>query len=136
MEEISDIKIAGVDENRPPRIRKEPYIDLYFKLSHKAPLNWCKDFNDEMAKNHLTPKIKPEEGLYVETWVRTPDEIPAHLTLLQAKVAACTQRYLEKIRLAQAANASGASTTVTTEQSRLNKIIADLKYDNPQDAPH
>lgn len=135
MEEISDIRIAGIDENRPPRIRKEPYIDLYFKLSHKAPLNWCKDFNDQMAQDHLTAKIKPEEGLYIDTWVRTPDEISAHLKLLQTKITACNQRYLEKIRLAQAAGTAGI-TTVTAEQARLNKIIADLKYEVPQDVSH
>ena len=31
MEGISDIKIIGIDEKRPPKIRKEPYIDLVFK---------------------------------------------------------------------------------------------------------
>ena len=37
MEGISDIRISGMDENRPPRIGKEPYINLYFRLVHKAP---------------------------------------------------------------------------------------------------
>ena len=37
MEGISDLKIIGTDERRPPIIRKEPYIDVFFKLSHQAP---------------------------------------------------------------------------------------------------
>lgn len=136
MEGISDIRIAGMDDNRPPQIRKEPYIDLYFKLSHKAPLNWCKDFNDDMAKSHLTPKIKPEEGLFIETWVRTPDEIPEHLKLLQTRILECNNRVIEKVRQAEllASNSSAATRAGGGEQGRLNQILADLKFEVPKDA--
>ncbi len=37
MEGISDIKIVSIDSKRPPVIRKQPYIALFFTLSHKGP---------------------------------------------------------------------------------------------------
>ena len=73
MEGISDIKITGIDEKRPPVIRKEPYIDIFFKLSHQAPADWCKDFNALLSNHPTAPKIKEKEGLYIEGWVRTAD---------------------------------------------------------------
>lgn len=87
MEGISDLRIIGIDEKRPPKIRKEPYIDVIFKLSHQAPGDWCDDFNALLAKHPATPKIKEKEGLYIEAWVRSPDEIVAFLELLNAKVS-------------------------------------------------
>ena len=71
MEGISDIRISGIDEMRPPRIRKEPYINLYFKLIHKAPKDWCEDFNHLVAKGDYPVKIEPNTGLFIETWVRS-----------------------------------------------------------------
>src|SRR4030065_749438 len=75
MEGISDIRIVGIDETRPPKIGKEPYIDLYFRLAHKAPIDWCQDFNELLSGHPYAPKIRREEGLYIETWVRTIEEI-------------------------------------------------------------
>ena len=59
MDNILDIRIIGIDEKRPPIIRKEPYIDLFFKLSCKPPLDWCEDFN-VLAKD-LVPPVKIDE---------------------------------------------------------------------------
>ena len=131
MEGISDIKIIGIDEKRPPMIRKEPYIDLFFKLSHQAPVDWCKDFNSLMSKQPGTPKIDAKQGLYIESWVKTPDEIVTHLEQLKAKVAQCSDEYIERIELA-ARNAVGANASLseeTGEQGRLNRIIAALDFD-------
>jgi hypothetical protein len=36
MSSFEEIRIISIDEARPPRVRKEAYIDLFFKLSHKA----------------------------------------------------------------------------------------------------
>lgn len=36
---IKDLKIVGIDPDRPPRIRKEACIDIYFKLPEKAPMD-------------------------------------------------------------------------------------------------
>lgn len=131
MEGISDIKIVGVDERRPPRIRKEPYINLFFKLSHKAPAGWCKRFNNLLAKHGSTPKIKLDEGLFIETWVRKPEEIEGHLELLKKKVAECSEAYIDDIMQQQARGAEDRQALghEAGEQGRLNSIIAGLKFD-------
>ena len=79
MEGISDIKIIGIDEQRPPKILKEPYINLFFKLSHEVPKQWCEDFNMLIGKRKYPVKVNPSAGLFIETWVRLPTEIKATL---------------------------------------------------------
>lgn len=130
MEGISDLKIIGIDEKRPPIIRKEPYIDIFFKLSHQAPTDWCNDFNALLFKYPTSPRIKEKEGLYIETWVKTPDEITAFLEILKDKVTDCNLQYVERIELSKrntgTDNASLAKET--GEQGRLNGIIAALDF--------
>jgi hypothetical protein len=131
VEGISDLRIIGIDERRPPIVRKEPYIDIFFKLSHKAPADWCNDLNSLLHKHPTEPKIKEKEGLFIETWVKAPDEIVAFLTLLKDKVAECNRQYIERIELA-ARNAGVANESLAQEageQGRLNKIIAALEFD-------
>jgi len=131
VEGISDIKIIGVDETRPPIIRKEPYIDIYFKLSHQAPIEWCKDFNALLSKHPTAPKIKEKEGLFIEAWVRTPDEIVALVARLKETVTECSRLYVERIeQLRRNADSENAllSQQDTGEQGRLNKIIAALDF--------
>jgi len=133
VEGISDIRIIGIDEKRPPKIRKEPYIDVIFKLSHQAPVDWCQDFNALLSKYPSAPKIKEGEGLYIEAWVRTPDEIVALLDQLKKKVAECNRRYIERVEIS-IRNAGDASAAVGQEQGgeqgRLNRIVAALKFDD------
>ena len=130
MEGISDIRIIGIDEKRPPLIRKEPYIDLYFQLSHQAPKDWCKGFNELLAQHPSQPKIAEKEGKYIEGWVRTADEIVDYVELLKDTVNKCTQEYIERIELMarQASNREGEKTEEAGEQGRLNKIIASLDF--------
>jgi hypothetical protein len=131
VEGISDIRIAGMDENRPPRLRKEPYINLYFRLSHKAPHDWCEGFNDLLMKHEYAPKINAEEGLYIETWVRNPDEIAGLFQVLNEKVTECTAQYIEKIALSKRASDSDNDLLQKEgggEQGRLNRIIAGLDF--------
>lgn len=132
MEGISDIKIIGIDETRPPKIRKEPYIDIVFKLSHQAPADWCSDFNGLMTSHPCSPKINEAEGLYIETWVRNPDEINDVLEQLKENIATCTDEYIERIERSYR-NADDANATTSEEegeQGRLNKIIASLNYED------
>jgi len=75
---ISDIKIVGIDEKRPPKVRKEPYIDIFFKLSHSVPEDWCEDFNKLTSKLDPAIKIDKREGLFIDTYVRDMKHIPAH----------------------------------------------------------
>jgi hypothetical protein len=134
VEGISDIRITGIDDKRPPIIRKEPYIDIYFKLSHQAPLLWCKDFNAILSKHPSTPKINEKEGLYIEAWVRKPDEIVVLLDRLKETVVECTHRYIERIELSMR-NSDDANALLTQqgggEQGRLNRIIAGLDFSDP-----
>ncbi|HEY5603248.1 MAG TPA: hypothetical protein VIM41_09080 [Gammaproteobacteria bacterium] len=131
MEGISDIKIIGIDNKRPPIIRKEPYIDIVFKLSHQAPMDWCKEFNALLSKHPSTPRIKDKEGLYIEAWVRTPDEIAALLKQLKDTVAECSRQYIERVELSLR-NTGDANALLAQqgagEQGRLNRIIADLDF--------
>lgn len=131
MEGISDLKIIGIDETRPPKIRKEPYIDIFFKLSHQAPADWCKDFNNLLSGHTSSAQIKEKEGMIIETWVRKPDEIADLLELLKKTVTECIHQYIERIELSarQTNNADNTQEEATGEQGRLNKIIAALEFD-------
>lgn len=132
MEGISDILITGIDENRPPMMRKEPYIDLFFKLAHKAPKAWCDDFNQITSKEKYSAKIVPDDGLFIESWVRTPDEIEVILKALKKAVELCSENYITRINaeLSAAANTSGSTKPGNSgEQVRLNKIVAELDFD-------
>lgn len=131
MEGISDIRISGIDETRPPRIRKEPYINLVFKLNHKAPEKWCENFNSVTAKRKYPVKINPDEGLFVETWVRKTDEVEGLFDELKLAVTRCTEEYIARI---EAENAAAAVNTVDPEnegeQGRLNRVLAGLKFED------
>jgi len=130
VEGISDINIIGIDELRPPVIRKEPYIDLYFKLSHKAPADWCRDFNDQLSKHPSSAKINEKEGCYIECWVRTPDEIPGLFAFLKQNIEDCIWQYIERIENARLLSNTAGTTTLEDEgeQGRLNRIIASLDF--------
>ena len=130
MEGISDIKITGIDERRPPRIRKEPYIDLCFRLTHKAPLDWCQDFTDYQSKASSPAKIDTKECLYIETWVRTQEEIVGHLLALKQAVAACNTRYIEKIQASERdrGNSIDDLAKEAGPQGQLNRLIAALDF--------
>ena len=131
MEGISDIRISGIDEKNPPLIRKQPYIDILFKLNHKAPKDWCDDFNQLGSKSKITAKITPETGLIIETWVRKLEEIEELLVILKQIVTTCTQDYITKIEARnKASDSSGAKPKDEGEQGRLNKIIAALNFDD------
>jgi hypothetical protein len=131
MEGISDIKISGIDEMRPPRIRKEPYINLFFKLIHKAPKEWCEDFNHLVAKREYPIKIEPSAGLFIETWVRKPEEIEKALDGLKKAVSQCNEKYIARVTAeANVAANSGDILEAGGEQGRLNQIIAGLNFDN------
>ena len=130
MEGISDIRIVGIDEARPPKIRKEPYIDIAFRLSHQAPVEWCKDFNNMLSKHPSNANIVEKDGLFIETWVRTPDDIVPLLEHLISSVDQCTQEYITRIEasLQQSSNKNTSGDEETGEQGRLNRIIASLDF--------
>jgi hypothetical protein len=131
MEGISDIRVSGIDEQRPPQIQKEPYINLFFKLNHKAPVKWCEGFNQLFSKADYSVKIEPAAGLFIETWVRKPEEIDAALAGLKEAVTTCTLEYIARIQAeAEAVTNLDHASDDQGEQGRLNKIIADLNFDD------
>lgn len=131
MQHISDLKIIGVDESRFPRLRKEPYIDLFFKLSHQAPADWCQDFNLLTANHEYTAKIDAKTGLFIETWVRKMDEIAGHLDFLKKKITDCNTAYIQKAKDREAVEASANAVLRGSpgEQEILNRLIASLSFD-------
>ena len=131
MEGISDIKIEGIDEKRPPNAEHKLYIDLFFRLNHQAPNSWCEDFNSLMSSHPSKPKIKPNEGFYIQTYVRSAEEIAGHLEQLKKTVVTCTSQYIEKIERGKHQSNTGADKQVdeNSPQGRLNKIIAELNFD-------
>ena len=130
MEGISDLKIIGIDELRPPIIRKEPYIDIFFKLSHQAPLDWCKDLNALLSKNTSSASIEEKKGLFINTWVRSSGEIPELFNELKTAITECTRLYIERITLASQESLNNDTQTVddSGEQGQLNRIIASLNF--------
>ena len=131
MQGISDINIIGVDKTRPPFIRKEPYIDVYFELSHQAPSDWCKDLNSQFVLNKITSNatINEKEGLFIKTWVRTADEIESLLKHLKKEITHCTGQYIEHIQLSsQQSGDDTPETNESSEQTNLNNIIASLVF--------
>ncbi len=129
MEGISDIRISGIDQSRPPLIRKEPYINLYFRLNHKAPANWCDAFNNKVAHGNFPVKIDPVDGIFIETWVRRPEEIEPLLAVLKSAVSATSEEYVARVEAeAKAAAEKGATPDNEGEQGRLNRIIAGLDF--------
>jgi hypothetical protein len=132
LEGISDIRIVGIDRNRPPLVRKEPYIDLFFRLSHKAPQDWCENFN-KLVKD-LVPQVKIDktEGLFIDAYVRDMNQIPGHLDKIREKISVCNQQYIENIRLKEldAAAKNASLVAAAGEQARLNAIIAALQFDD------
>ena len=132
MEGISDIKIVGIDEKRPPRVRKEPYIDLFFKLSHQAPEDWCEKFNALASRLSPPAKINKSKGLFIETYVRDMNNIPEHLETVKDKITVCSAEHTERFRQRElaAAEANTALQGNQGEQGKLNAIIAELKFDD------
>jgi hypothetical protein len=134
VEGISDIHIIGIDPRRPPRIRKGPYINLFFQLNHKVPADWAEGFNRLLSKHRYTPKIVGEEWLYIDTWVRTPDEIPGLLETLRKNIMDCNRDYIARIEGERLAATKRVSTSDESsgEQAHLDGVLSRLKFGPPR----
>lgn len=130
MQDITEIKIIGLDQTRLPRTDKKTYIDLFFQLSEEAPQIWCELFNDSTSRLQPSIKIDKKRGLFIDTYVRNMDDIPAHLELLKQKVAEANSLYAETIRQRTLAAASANASVLNDggPQGRLNAIIAGLNF--------
>ncbi len=133
MQSISDIHMIGMNPLKPPRVRKEPYIDLSFKLNEVAPPNWCEDFNNLVGKESRPARIDPSNGLFIETWVRKPEDVQAQFDMLKEAIQRCSEEYIRKLEAAQraAAQASPDALGEGGEQGKLNRIIEQLDWSAP-----
>lgn len=131
MTSFNEIKIIGIDANRPPRIRKEAYIDLFYQLSEDAPEEWCEDFN--AFGRQVNPMAKVEKGsrCIIGTYVNDIETIPAHFAQVKQAVADCNAQYVEKIRQREIALAKDNANLQEQggQQFKLNEIIASLDFD-------
>ncbi len=125
----NNLKIVGIDQQRPPRIRKEAYIDLVLKLSDKAPSDWI-DLFDALGRQ-MSPSVKIDKaaGDCIMAWVRTMDDIPAHFDKNKQKVNACNLQYQERLQQQMAAAQIHSESAASQKQARLNAIIATLDFD-------
>ena len=132
MQVINDIKIVSIDTERPPRVRKEAYIDVFFTLAVKAPSDWCEDFNALGRKMDPSVKIDKDNGLCIEAWVKHMDHIQPQLDRIKQKIKLCNQQYIEKALARAQALADSANSSLegqSKEQNKLNSIVAALNFD-------
>ena len=97
MSDNINIKIKGIDPARHPNVANKKYIDVFFELSEKAAKGWCVIFNDSFVNNVDNVRINPEEGDFVETWVRDMEEIPEKLNLIKETTKLTNTKYMEKL---------------------------------------
>ena len=132
MSSFEEIRITGLDPDRPPKVRKESYIDLFFKLSTEAPLDWCEDFNALGRQLNPAAKIGKTTADCIDTYTNNMEKIHSQLDEIKQTVKDCNEQYLEKIK--QKAMALAASNAALQgqggEQDKLNQIIAALAFDN------
>ena len=131
MNAISDTRIIGFDQSRLPRVRKEAYIDLYFQLSQKVPLDWCEDFNALGRRMNPSPKIDKNQGEFIESYVKDMDQIVQHFADIKQTLLECNRAYQakleEKARLLAESNANLQGQDGV--QFKLNQIVASLDFD-------
>ena len=132
MTQFNEIKIISIDANRPPRVRKEPYIDLFYQLSEDAPEEWCEDFSGFGRQVNPLAKIEKGTRCFIGTYVNDMDSIPAHFEQIKLAVADCNTQYLEKVRQRDMALAKGnaALDEQGGPQLKLNEIVASLDFDS------
>jgi hypothetical protein len=131
MQKIIDLKISGLDDSRPPKMSAAPYIELFFKLSEQAPLEWCQSFNLIFDKYQYSTRIDINKGLVIDTWVRKIEEIPAHFEMIKLKIIECNEKYNQQQAAAALALLGKVEdmSLAQGEQAKLNAMLATLNYD-------
>jgi len=90
MEGISDIKICGMDEKRPPRMKKEPYIDLFWAIVRTEP-----EFRDHGAIAKLTAALGERLKVLEERLARHPYLAGDTLTMANIPYGPLAYRYFK-----------------------------------------
>ena len=129
MEYIKNIKVKGLDPKRKPTLKNKNYVDIIFELSQKAPRDWCADFNLLASQEGLNSKINPNEGLYVETWVRNINDIPKELELIKQLILICSNCYIEQKQQEELSRLQSESNKTNSRSDELERILTNLSYD-------
>ncbi len=131
MIEVLELKIIGLDPDRPPMLQRQPCIDLAFQLSDIAPADWCDEFQKGVGKQRYPIKIDPEAGEFVETWVRTPEEIEKALETVKELVQRGNVAYKEALYAKNNIVAPDEPVKeVSPAQLALDKVVAALNFDD------
>ena len=129
MSGIENIKIKSLDPNRRPSLKNKKYIDVFYELSQKAPRDWCGDFNLLFSKSSLNVKINPDEGLYVETWVKDLTHIQNELDQIKEFIKACNRSYIDQKLKEAAAIQRTESIQGDSKSDALDKVLDLLNFD-------
>ncbi len=129
MGNINDIKIKGLDPNRKPNLKNKKYVDVIFELNQKAPKDWCADLNLLLSRNKHNAKINPNEGAFVETWVRVINDIPDLLEIIKQNIVICNSNYIEQKRQEELAWQKSENTKSNSLSDELDRILENLNFD-------
>jgi len=129
MSENLNIKIKGIDPNRRPSVVNKNYIDIIFELSEKATKDWCVIFNDYFSKSGNNIRINPEEGNFVETWVRDMEDIPEALTRIKEYTVITNTKHTEKLVQDAESRKDSYNHAKSAASERLDTIISNLNFD-------
>ena len=129
--EVTQYKVVGVDESRPPLIQPRPCIDLVFQLNEEAPRAWCEEFQAITGKQPFSITLDPEIGLHIETWVRKPEQVAQSLDNVKSLVALANEAYMKRLtRESQVVVSSDDSEVVISPaQKALNDVVAGLVFE-------
>ena len=129
MNNISDLKIKGLDPNRMPSLKNSKYVDVIFELNEVAPKDWCADLNLKFSKNKDNAKINADERKYVETWVRNINDIPKILEVIKQQIVDCNNNYIEQKRQDELAWQKTERTKSDSRSDELDRILESLNFD-------
>jgi hypothetical protein len=129
MSENINITIQRIDPNRYPSVVNKNYIDIIFELSEKATKDWCILFNDSFVNNVDNIRINPEEGNFVETWVRDMEEIPEKLNLIKEVTKLTNTKCMEKLIKDAELRDNSYNKNQSAESVRLEEILNELNFD-------
>lgn len=129
MSSIENIKIKGLDANRRPSLKNKKYIDVFYELSQKAPREWCADFNLLFSKSALNAKINPENGLFIETWVRDVADLQNELDQIKEIIKTCNKNYIQQKLEEAAAWQKAADVKGDSQSDALDKVLDLLNFD-------
>ncbi len=129
MSGIENLKIKRLDPNRRPSLKNKKYIDVFYELTQKAPRDWCGDFNLLFSKSSLNAKINPDEGLYIETWVRDLTHIQNELDQIKELIKICNKNYIDQKLKEAAALQRVDSIQGDSKSDALDKVLDLLNFD-------